>query len=154
FPFERLYAPNEMEFWRLVIANFLDTALLMLHGLVGDSGKNILSLASFRNAIVEGPWLDQNKPDILRETLRERRFDTVKKSILHRVDKIRDRIAHPLVDIQTGAPKEVLEGVSLEEMRQLFAAAHSLFGALSFGSAYATLAGDLMPCLIGGEPSR
>src|SRR5262249_32983641 len=29
-----------------------------------------------------------------------------------------------------------------------------LFGALSFGSAYATLAGDLMPCLIGGGPSR
>src|SRR5687767_3964757 len=40
FPFDQLYAPNQMEFWRLVIENFLDVGVLMLHGLVNDAGED------------------------------------------------------------------------------------------------------------------
>src|SRR5438128_1729466 len=58
FPFDYLYAPNDMEFWRLVVENFLDTASLMLHGLVNDAGDDVHSLLSFRDAIVQGNWVD------------------------------------------------------------------------------------------------
>ena len=58
-----------------------------------------------------------------------------------------------MVDKRSGNPKEALVGVSLEELRLLFDAAHSLFGGLSFGANYITLVGDLMPATIGGQPT-
>ena len=68
---------------------------------------------------------------------------------------IRDgRIAHRLIEVQSGGPKEALARVSLEELRGMFDAAQDLFGALSFGSAYLTLAGDLTPGTVGGQPTR
>jgi hypothetical protein len=157
FPFEYIYASGRMEFWRLVGENFVDTGILLLHGLVNDSGQDVLSLGSFRNAIVEMQWLPQaqEKLELLRRTLKERRYGRRVKLIAERVDKIRDnRIAHPVVDIAKGAPREALTGVSLEELWQLFQAAHSLFGALSFGAGYVTLAGDLMPGTVGGKRIR
>ena len=57
FPFAVLYSPGEMEFWRLVIENFVDTAVLMLHGLVNDTGPDVHTLTAFRSEIVKGPWL-------------------------------------------------------------------------------------------------
>ena len=47
-----------------------------------------------------------------------------------------------------------MSGVSLDELWRMFRAAHSLFGSLSFGSAYVTLIGDLMPSTVGGQPTR
>ena len=155
FPFEYLYGPDRMEFWRLVVENFLDTACLILHGLVTDTGEDVLSLRSFHNEIAKAPWLCREKRDLLIQTLRERKFDKAVESIEERVDKIRDtRIAHRLVDRQSGSTKEVLAGVSLEELWRLFDAAHRLFGALSFGAGYLTLAGDLTPGTVGGQPRR
>lgn len=155
FPFDRLYAPYEMEFWRLVIRNFLDIACLMLHGLVNDTGEDVHGILWFKNDIIKARWLCSEKFGLFKNTLRERKFDKVVESIAKRVEKIRhSHIAHPLIDKQSGSPKEALAGVSLEELRQLFDAVHSLFGALSFGSAYCTLAGDLMPSTVGGQPTR
>jgi hypothetical protein len=154
FPLDQLYPPNGMEFWRLVIQNFLETAILLLHGLVNDSGKEVNSLPSFRNEIINGPWLCQEKCALLKRGLEQRKFDGVVKSIAKRVDVIRDsRVAHQLVDQQSGNAKEILAPVSREELRRLFDAAHSLFGALSFGAAYITLAGDLTPTTVGGKPT-
>jgi hypothetical protein len=154
FPFEYLYVPHEMEFWRLTFWNFFDAAILKLHGLVNDTGAETHTLRSLRIEIVKGPWLCQETRILLRQTLGEREFNGFINSIAERVDVIRDsHIAHSLVDKESGSPKEVPAPVSIEELRRLFDAAHLLFGALSFGSAYGTLAGDLMPTTIGGKPT-
>lgn len=103
------------------------------------------------------PWRveAQDKLQLLRRTLKERKFDAHVSDIAQRVKKIRNNhIAHELMDRDTGAPKEVIAGISLEELWQLFDAAHSLFGALSFGAGYVTLAGDLMPGTVGGKKLR
>jgi len=155
YPIDYHYALEAMQFWRLVFQNFLEIAIVMLHGLVNDTGSDVHSLNSFRSEIIKAPWLHDENRDLLTQTLRERKFDAMVESIATRVDRIRDNhLAHRLVDKQTGSPKEALVGVSLEELRQLFDAAHSLFGALSFGSAYVTLAGDLMPASVAGKPVR
>jgi hypothetical protein len=152
FPLEYLYPAEGMEFWRLVIENFLDTAVVMLHALVNDTGKDALSLPSFRNEIIQARWLSEEKRDLFKDTMRERKFDGFVISISDRVEAIRhNRVAHRLVDKQSGNPKQAL-AVTLEELRRLFSAAHLTFGGLSFGSTYATLAGDLMPTTIGGQP--
>lgn len=155
FPFDCIYPPDGMEFWRLVIENFLDIACLMLHGLATDTGSDVHNLRSFHNDIIKAPWLCQKKRDLLKQTLRERKFDQVVDDIAARVKRIRNnRIAHRLIDKQSGSPMDALTGVSFEEFRQLFDAAHCLFGALSFGSSYCTLSGDLMPSKVGGVPRR
>lgn len=155
FPFDLLYAPSEMEFWRLVIENFVDLVILHLHGLAFDKGSDAHTLLSFKREIVKAPWLGSDKLELFKRIFPERKFHKAVKSIADRVHKIRDsRIAHRLVDWQTGFPKEGLAGVKLEELWELFDAEHSLFAALSFGSAYITLVGDLMPSTVGGEPAR
>jgi len=155
FPFHHFYLPDGMEFWRLVIENFLDIACLMLHGLVSDTGSDVLSMPSFRDEITKGPWLSPQKRELLTEMLKQRRFDAHVQSIADRVKDIRhNRIAHRLIDRQNGGTFQAFAGVSLEEIWRLFDATHSLFGALSFGAAYITLAGDLIPSTVGGQPTR
>jgi hypothetical protein len=155
FPFDHLYPPEGMEFWRLVIENFLDIACLMLHGLVSDTGSDVLSIRSFRDEIIKGPWLSPQKRGLLTEKLKQLRFDADVQSIAERVKVIRHNlIAHRLIDRQSGGPFQAVDGVSLEEIWRLFDATHSLFGSLSFGSAYITLAGDQIPSTVGGQPTR
>lgn len=155
FPFDHLYSPHGMEFWRLVFGNFLDIACLMLHGLATDTGREVHSLLSFKNEIVTATWLQPDKLDLFKQTLRERKFDEAVQSIAKRVQAIRNnRIAHRLIDRQGGGPLQTIAGVSLEELWRLFDATHSLFGALSFGAAYVTLAGDQTPSTVGGQPTR
>jgi len=154
FPFDSLYAPSEMEFWRLVVENCADIVILHLHGLAIDKRRGAHSLPTFRNTIVKAPWLASDKLELFKQVLRKLKFNKAVKSIAERVNKIRDkRIAHRVVDRQTGLP-ERLAGVKLAELWELFEAAHSLFGALSFGSGYGTLAGDLIPNTVDGEPAR
>jgi len=155
FPFEHLYVPGHMEFWRLVVENFFNSAGLTLHGLVNDKGKDVHSILSFRDVTLQGPWLQPEHRHWLEETLKERDFDKHIKSILGRVRIIRNKhVAHRLFDRQNGSPKEVFARVSLNELWKLFDATHLLFGALSFGSAYVTLLGDLIPGTVGGQPTR
>jgi hypothetical protein len=155
FPFDNLYAPDGMEFWRLVIENFLDMACLMLHGLVSDTKPDELSIPTFRAKIIKAPWLSPQKLGMLKKTLKQCGFDAHVQSIADRVKDIRhNRIAHRLIDWQSGGPFQAYAGVSLEDIWRLFGATHSLFGALSFGAAYCTLAGDLMPGMVGGQPTR
>ncbi|MFA6135554.1 MAG: hypothetical protein WC869_16195 [Phycisphaerae bacterium] len=155
FPFESIYAPNEMEFWRLVFENFVDITVLLLHGLTIDTECKAHTLQSFKKEIIEDKWLRSDKFELFRQTLRERKFGKRVKSIKKCVTEMRNNyIAHRSKDEQSGLPKEGLAGVTLEELWVLFDEVHSLFGALSFGSAYVTLAGDLMPSTVGGEPTR
>lgn len=155
FPFNYLYAPNHMEFWRLVGQNFVEMAIVLLHGLVNDEGRDTHTILKFKGEIATVNWLDANMRELFIRTLRDRKFDSHVESVGHRIKQIRDqRIAHRLIDKQTGYLKDQLAGVSLRELRDLFNAAHSLFGALSFGAGYITLAGDLMPGTTGGKPTR
>lgn len=151
FPFECIYG-NEMEFWRLVIRNFVDIAIVMLHALVNDTSGDINSLPSFRRVIINAAWQCEDKRKLLMQTLEERKFDHVVKNIADRVNNIRHNyVAHRLVDPQTGSPKQIIHRLNLEQVRKLFNAAHAQFGAFSFGSVYGTLAGDLVPATIGGK---
>jgi hypothetical protein len=154
FPFHNLYAPDGMEFWRLVIENFVDIACLMLHALVSDAGSDVHSIQSFRDEIIKAPWLSSQKLGLLRKTLKQCKFDAHVQSIAHHVKDIRcNYIAHRLVDRQSGGPFQAIADLSLEEIWRLFDATHSLFGALSFGSAYVTLGGDLIPSTVRGQPT-
>ena len=157
-PFEYLeyyvYGPGRMEFWRLVIANFIEMTIVTLHAVVNDNEGNAHTLRSFHNAIKQAPWLHEEMQLLFKQTWRGREFDAAEKSIAARVKGIRHNwIAHRFIDKATGDPKDALSTVSLEEIRHLFAAVHSLFGALSFGASYITLAGDPMPTTIGGRPT-
>jgi hypothetical protein len=155
FPFQVLYVPGDMEFWKLTFLNFFDVAILKLHGFVNDGGPETLTLSAFRSEIMKAPWRCQDARNLLRQTLDERSFDGFVKSIAKRVDLIRDtHIAHSLIDKESGNPKGIPDTVNIQEVRQLFDAAHRLFGALSFGSGFGTLAGDLMPCTVGGKAKR
>lgn len=155
FPFDHVYAPGEMEFWRLTYMNFVDAAILQLHKLVNDSGPDIHSLRSFKNVIVEGPWKNPAMMDLLLKTLGERRFDPRAEAIAKQVDQIRDNyVAHLVIDKNTGIPKLDKVSVNLDDLQKLFKATYGLFGAISFGASYATLVGDLMPSMINGKRSR
>lgn len=155
FPFKRIYAPTEMQFWRLVWTNFGDIAVLLLHGLVNDSASDANTLLSFKNKVRKGPWLDKELHDDLMQALRVCKFDSEAKFVARRVGQIRDhRIAHPLFDVDAGDASRTVARVTLSDLRKLFDPVHALFGALSFGSAYVTLAGDLMPGTVGGKPRQ
>jgi hypothetical protein len=152
FPFLEIYNSNDMEFWRLTYMNSVDAAILLLHKLVNDSGTDVVSLRSFKNEIVKTDWLDLEMKKLFVTTLFERKFDPMANAIAKRVEIIRNHdVGHLLVDQITGGRK--LENISLklEDLQKLFKAAHRLFGAISFGSGYATLGGDLMPSTINGK---
>jgi len=152
FPFDMLYAPSEMEFWRLVISNFYLSACIILHALTNDKRKDTHSLLTFRSWIMEAKWASESKRDILKATLKERKFDARSKGIADRLSYIRHkRIAHRLLSDEG---RKQGKNVELDELCELFDATHLLFGALSFGSAYITLAGDLMPSIVQGEPAE
>jgi hypothetical protein len=125
-----------------------------MYGIVNDnSGKDTHTLHKFQNTITQ--WLREDSRDLFKQTWRGRRFDQAAESIKNRVDEIRiNWTAHRLIDKGTGNPTTALAAVSLEELRQLYDYIHALFGALSFGSTYSTLAGDLIPGTIGGRPIR
>jgi hypothetical protein len=111
------------------------------------------TLPAFRSEIVMGPWLREENRDLLKQTLRERKFDVFVDSIAKRVQTIRhNRIAHRLMDRVSGQLDKQVAGISLDELRQLFDATHLLFGALLFGAVFITLVGDLTPTTIGGKP--
>lgn len=153
FPFRMLYAPGDMSFWNLVTENFRDAACIMIHGLVNDDGSHAHTLQRFKNEIAKATWADEPMLALFRKTLASCRFDDSINGIAERIAQIRHhRVAHQLVDYGMGSLKGTMEGVSLEELRKLFDAAHTLFGTLSFGSAYVTLVGDLMPATVGGKP--
>lgn len=155
FPFDVIYTPPERSFWDLVIENFRDMSCIRLHALVNDSGSDAHSLKRFKNEINKTSWRDNEMLALFRETLAKSSFDKVILSIARRIDRIRDyRVAHQLVDQATGKLKEIMPGVTLEEVRKLFDAAHNLFGTLSFGTAWVTLPADLIPCMAGGKPNR
>ncbi len=131
FPFAMLYGTGEMEFWRLVVENFIDTAVLVLHSLLNDTGDRVHTLLTFRADIVKGPWLRAEDRELLIDTLRERKFDPIIDSIAARVRTIRhSRIAHRLVDPSSGQLDGQGVGVSLDELRQLFDATHLFLRAL------------------------
>jgi hypothetical protein len=152
FPFSSLYAPDDMSFWVLVVENFRDMYCVTLNTLVEDSGDDVHTLTRFKNEIRRANWLEPKLIKDFDKTLADCRFDDEVKSIARRMKAIRDhRVAHQLVDHAKGGLLGVMEGVSLEEQRRLFDAVHSLFGALSFGAAYVTLMGDLMPSSVRGK---
>ncbi|HUU84801.1 MAG TPA: hypothetical protein VM243_14970 [Phycisphaerae bacterium] len=158
FPFDQLYAPDGMEFWRLVYANFYDVAIIVLHGLLNDQGEDAHSLRSFKNALLSSAhwrWRDSELRQLFTDVLRDRKFDARAGSIARRVTAIRNnRVAHVLVDLAAGQFKQAVESVNLPELRRLFDATHALFGAVSFGAAFVTLAGDLIPSTVAGKPVR
>ncbi len=152
-PLDDLYAPQQMEFWHVVIRNLLDAACLRLHSLVKPPAADEHNLHSFRDEIMKASWRSENRKQVLRKTLRELRFLQGCKHIVERVKAVRNRrVAHQLR--QSVSEPLAPEFVSLDDLWELFDAAHAYFGALTFGANCATLAGDLIPTRHGGEVSR
>ncbi|GJM25906.1 MAG: hypothetical protein DHS20C16_23210 [Phycisphaerae bacterium] len=130
-------------------------AIVLIHGMVNDTGRDAHTLISFNKAIAQADWLDEQKQRLYKETMRERKFDAEVRSIACRVNKIRtNHVAHRLINKESGESKVQCESVSLKDLRSLFDATHALFGAFSFGSSFVTLAGDLMPATVGGKRTR
>lgn len=148
FPFDYLYGPNDMEFWRLVFENFADAAIILVHGLVTDRGPDVCGLRHFRNLIVRAKWADDRLLERFKKTLGDRGFDRHVESIKSRVTRIRMHVAHPL--LKTFGDHEGI-AVTLTELRRLSNAVHRQFGALCIGSTYVTLCGDFLPGTVGGK---
>lgn len=152
FPFDFLYRPNDMEFWRLVKHNFLEMAAVLLHGLINDQGEHKHTLLSFKNDILRADWIDEALRCSYRETLQDCKLDEAIRDIAGRIGTLRNSIiAHRLIDRRTGDFTSSHKPVNLAELRLLFDATHAMFGALCFGGAFATLSGDLMPGTVGGK---
>jgi hypothetical protein len=155
FPFHFVYAPGEMEFWRLVASNFSGMAIVALHSLIGDDSSDALTIRHFKNAVMAATWNDADHKALLATTLKQRQFDDRLHDIEATVSSIRhSHVAHRLLDEGTGVPKAVARDLTLDDLRSLFDAAHNLFGAVTFPGAFATLSGDLLPSTICGKPSR
>lgn len=145
FPFDWIYGPVGMEFWHLVVEHFGDMACIMLHSLTSDAVPGANTIPAFRNAIITADWLRADDKSLLCCELKARAFDAVSTDIAKRVTLLRHtRLAHAIIRADDGLQAQ-LKGVRLDDLLRLFDATHGLFGALSFGSAYATLAGDLIP---------
>ncbi len=152
-PLDELFGPNE--FWHLFVENFLDTGILSLHGLLTDNNASAHTLKSFRKCCENAKWRDDSMRDRLRGLLKQRNFDGALNGIANRVQKLRNsRVAHRFKDKTSDRLENLLDRVTLEEMRRLFDGAHSIFGALSFGSSFATLTQDFAPVSIGGTPVK
>lgn len=155
FPLEYIYPPHGMEFWRLVISNFLDVTIIHLFGLLKDNGKDSHTLARFRGTIINAPWIDAGKKEEFVKVLHDRQFQPLERSLADTVSRLRNKhVAHALLDTDGTKRLPPDSGISLTQIRRLFNATHLLFGALSFGGAFATLAGDLIPSTIGGKQTR
>lgn len=153
FPFSYLYAPQGMEFWHLVAENFFEMACLILHGLVGDKGRDVLTLPALKDRLFNSNgWHSVELRELFRRTIRQSPFDKATKAVRDRIETLRNsKIAHRLYDSESGCILNDPTRVSLDEIQQLFRATHSLFAALSFGSAFATLPGDFAPTRAAGE---
>ena len=148
-----LFAPQEMQFWHVVIRNLLDAACLRLHSLAKHPAGDEHNLHSVRAEVMQASWRSRAKKKILTQTLKQRGFLRGCKHIVERVKAIRNkRVAHQVRqrDSEPLAP----EFASLDELWELFEGAHADFGALTFGGTYATLAGDLIPSPEGRGVSR
>ena len=147
FPFDYFYAPDDSEFWHQVVENFMDSVVMLLCGLITDSGKDCLTLNRLKNTLATEPiWINEEDQKEFRQALGSIRFGSTHGDIASRVKSIRNStIGHSLIiDSKENVPQKKT-GVSLCEIRILFDAIHKLFGTLSFGSTYVTLSGDYMP---------
>jgi len=153
FPFHYLYAPNEIEFWRLVHYNFSFTACVMLHALVGDQEEDAHTIRRFKNEIAnEMHWLDANHRASFFTGLRELAFDDQVNLVKRVTDLRNNRLAHRLIDRASGDFAKSVSVPSTAELRKLFDQCKSLFDYLSFNLEYVTLGGDYMPSTVGGQP--
>lgn len=155
FPFDDVYGPQDMEFWRLVYSNFFDMACVILNGMLNDHGSDSHTILKFKNRINNESWNDEQLKEAYQDYMREIKFEQEIRASQAKVKGVRDHmIAHRLLDQDSGEPIEQLIGVNLDELRSLFRAVHRLFGAVTFGSSYVTLAGDLKHKTVGGKPSK
>lgn len=148
FPFEHFYSPGDSEFWHQVIENFLDISVLLLCGLITDTGKQCLTLNRLRNKLAtEKVWLNKSDQADYRQAIKSIRFNCTHREIASRVTKLRDSsIAHTLaVDLSPEEQRRNNIGASLDEIRIHFDAAQRLFGTPGFGSSYVTVIADYMP---------
>lgn len=155
FPFDNIYGPQDMEFWRLVFSNFFDMTCVILSGMLDDHGQDTHTLSKFKNTILKKTWQDLELKEQYQEHIKKVKFDTEIRSVKDRIKEVRNhKIAHRLLDQDSGKPIEKVPGVNLDELWSLFRSVHKLFGAISFGSSFATLAGDLMYATVGGKPTK
>jgi len=100
FPFRYIYAPDEMHFWKLVVDNFLDHALVLFTNLTIDGGQDANTIPRLRDDIIRAAWSDESMKDALFESLRQCRFDGAILDIQSRVQAIRNyRIAHRVLNL-------------------------------------------------------
>jgi hypothetical protein len=153
FPLDKVIGPNA--FWRLVIENFFDVATIALNSLLNDAGGDTHTLSSFRDDCVKAQLKDEAHRDALLLILKARKFDQRIKDLKKKIKSLRDaHVAHRLKDQSTGLLEPRIDQVSVRELRQLFGAASSLFGAVCIGSSFATLELDLIPGTVGGKPHK
>lgn len=155
FPFEHIYGPYDMEFWKLVYDNFFEMVIVLLHGLTNDQGSDKHTLSTFKNKISQANWLDHGLQDRYKKILRDYKTDSDVQRIGKYISTLRHTyIAHRLIEKSDGSLKETDDHVSLNDLRCVFDAIHKIFAAISFGGAYITLAGDQIPSMINGKPKQ
>lgn len=146
FPFDYLLGPDGGEFWSLARHNFVVGLVVGLHAILSDCGGDTLTLRSFKAFVMKADWQDESMKAELQHSLRDCRFDAQALEIESQVSDLRHRRMAHWIEVQgTDATQQMQRLLDVQSLRLLFARAHKLFGVLSFGSAFVTLKGDLLP---------
>ncbi len=135
FPFDCIYAPENNIFWNMVHWNFRYVSILYLHTLANDQGDEKHAIDRFANRILNDWMCDSYKSEYQSE-LRKTKLDKRLKYIRDKIRDIRHNvIAHRLLDDDRSSLKQV-EGVKLDELRQVYEDIEDLFRTISFGTEY------------------
>lgn len=147
FPFQRIYAPIENIFWITVSWNFLHIAIVFLHALVEDQGKDAHTLNVFKNKVAK--WLKDGEREVYFKKLEDAKFSKSTKTILKKITDMRHQLlAHRLLD-----GKDYLlnpDGIVVSEIRSAYNDVEKLFHMCSFGAEY--ICNFYINGTVGGKP--
>jgi len=147
FPFERIYAPMDNIFWKMVYWNFLYLSILFIYGLVDDTGSDTNTILKLKRKLWKEGWL-KDEHEKYRQALKKSDLHRDVKKIRKKVELMRNKaVAHQLLRSVTNIK---VTGLSLLEIRKVYDETEKLFRMFSFGADYLTT--FYIPGVVDGKP--
>jgi hypothetical protein len=137
FPADLLMAPEDTIFLRLVVANFMESSVLVVTRLAGDTDSDFDTLSQFRNWVLRNARSEHRA--LVRARLKLSRFEPKAQEMLSRAKQLRDtRIAHLKI---LGPASEFAQNtkLGLSGLRTLRNGLNEQLDALSFGTEHMML---------------
>lgn len=136
FPFDLFCTPDETIFFSMVLYNFLEYSIVMIHRMVNDRGSDVITLPRFKNRIND--FVRQEFKSEFLSNLKRVKFDKTMKDILKRVEDLRHKLIGHFVEEFAFNIKNV-DRINIEELEKLCDAFNSLLNALAFNVEYLML---------------